>query len=54
MKLISEKAKEELKEILFSQIGVEKMNLLNDEDIESLGMFLLTLLAEATKRRSSS
>jgi hypothetical protein len=49
---ISEKAKDELRAILRSEIGEERVKLLNDEDIQQLGSFLLVLRAEAIKRRS--
>lgn len=48
---ISEKAKEELRAILHSDIGEERVNLLSDDDIEQMGSFLLVLRGEAIKRR---
>lgn len=51
MKPLSEKAKEELKEVLRTEIGEEKAKLLNDDDIQQVGSFLLALRAEAIKRR---
>jgi hypothetical protein len=48
---LSEQARAELKDILRAEIGEEKVKLLNDEDIQQLGRFLLVLRAEAIKRR---
>lgn len=51
MKPLSDKAISELKEILRQEIGDSYLNLLNDDDLQKTGMFLLTLLAEGYKRR---
>jgi cytochrome c553 len=51
MNPLSEQATKELKEILRTEIGEEKVKLLNDDDIQDVGKFLLALRAEAIKRR---
>jgi hypothetical protein len=51
MKPLSNKAIQELKEILRTEIGEEKVKLLNNDDIQEVGSFLLVLRAEAIKRR---
>jgi hypothetical protein len=51
MNPLSEKSKEELKKILRTELGEEKVKLLNDDDMQQVGMFLLVLRSEAIKRR---
>lgn len=51
MKPLSEKAKEDLKKILLVEIGEQSVMLLSDDDLQHAGIFLLTLHAEACKRR---
>jgi hypothetical protein len=46
---LSTKAIVELRLALTESVGVSLANQLSDEDIEEVGLFLLTALAEATK-----
>jgi len=48
---LSEQAKIELKQILRTEIGADKVNLLADGDLQELGNFLLVLYMEAIKRK---
>ncbi|MCF7864990.1 MAG: hypothetical protein K9M11_00600 [Candidatus Pacebacteria bacterium] len=54
MKTLSTKAIEDLKEALRLEIGEDKSNLLDQNDLQQIGLFLLTLLAEAHKRRTNT
>jgi hypothetical protein len=48
---LSERAKVELKGILRADIGEEQIKLLNDDDLQQMGCFLLVLHTEAIKRK---
>lgn len=54
MKPLSNKAITDLKEVLRQEIGDSYLNLLNDDDLQEAGMFLLTLLSEGFKRRQKT
>lgn len=51
MKPLSDKAVENLKRILLTEIGEAKVKLLNKDDLQKIGLFLLTVHAEACKRK---
>ena len=54
MKPLSNKAIEELKEILRRDIGEHNVNLLNDDDLQEAGVFFLTIVAEAYRRKTNT
>jgi hypothetical protein len=46
-------AKAELREILVSEVGLESVAALSDEDLDHFGNFLLTVFAEALKLKAA-
>jgi hypothetical protein len=54
MKTLSDKAIEELKEVLRRDIGDHYVNLLSNDDLQQAGVFFLTILAESYRRRTNT
>jgi len=52
--MLSEKAKVELREVLVKEIGTEKANDFSDEELNKLGLLLLTILSENLKMKVAS
>ncbi|MFZ2522738.1 MAG: hypothetical protein WAX44_02750 [Minisyncoccia bacterium] len=48
---LSDKAKRHLREILQKEFEPEKTSAFTDEDIERIGLFLLTIMAESLKMK---
>ena len=46
---LSKKAKEDLREVLRKEIGLKATSKMNDEDLNTIGDLLLTVLAEGLK-----
>ena len=46
------KSIEDLREVIAKEIGIDATELLNDEEINAIGVFLLTIYAEALKSKA--
>lgn len=51
---LSNEAKADLKKILAKEIGIEITNGLSDEELNTIGVLLLTILAEGLKMKVAS
>jgi len=49
---LSDKAKIELRRLLKKEIGIESVSMLSDNDLNEIGVFLLTLTAESLKMKN--
>ncbi len=48
---LSRQAKDELRKVIVNQIGLEATNKMDDHDLNKIGLFLLTVLAETLKMK---